>query len=166
MTTISVTDLVHNFADACRALVPMLDRADVPWKDEAKYDNWDRISEPLFKSLVTEPCAFAAVGEAGLNKLSIVGYDFYPSHAFPADGLSSRLKRPPQPPGYAYVALDGPTPSRFIGFSSVDAPFDHIVVDRGTQIETLPLGEEKFVFVIEERDGSLQRIETLDLAAE
>jgi hypothetical protein len=33
---VTVTILVLNFADAYRALVPMLDRAGVPWGDEAQ----------------------------------------------------------------------------------------------------------------------------------
>jgi hypothetical protein len=76
MTTVSVTDLVLNFSAACRALVPGLDYAQVPCRDDEHYDNFDRVFAALFETLVIEPCVFAAVGEAGQNTLSIARYGF------------------------------------------------------------------------------------------
>ena len=146
MTMISVTDLVHNFADACRALVPMLERAEVPWRDDTKYDNWDRISGPLFASFVTEPCGYH-VGDFG--NLHIAGYDFH--------GRS--------PTWTAYVAVVGPEPRRFIGLSSVNAPFDRVLAESVDGDAAIPLEGAQFVFVVERPSGK-QIVEVVDLAAE
>lgn len=146
MTAVTVTDLVLNFAEACRSLVPALDRADVPWRDGEQYDNWDRVAEALFESLVTEPCAFQAVGEAGLTKLRIARYGFTP------DTESN-----------AWVALQGDRPARFLTLATVAAPFDHAQCEK--PVGLVPLQECRFVFVFGSRDGT-QRLEKVDLAAE
>ena len=145
MATVSVTDLVLNFADACRALVPAVDRAEVPWRDGEQYDNWDRIAEALFESLVTEPCAFQAAGEAGLAKLRVARYGFSP------DAEAN-----------AYVARLGDLPTQLITLSSVAAPFDHAYCEEPTG--RVPLAGSRFVFVYDAGDGT-QRLEHVDLAA-
>ena len=147
MGTITVTDLVRNFAAACRALVPSLDRAAIPWRDSEQYDNWDRIAEPLFVSLVTEPCAFHAVGEAGLGKMRVARYGFAPARDF-----------------NAWVALDVAHPVWVIGLSSIARPFDHAQCVEPTGL--VPLDTARFVFVYEADDGSQRRLELVDLEAE
>jgi hypothetical protein len=140
----TVTDLVQNFAEACRTLVPSLDRAEVPWRDEAQYDNWDRIAVPLFETLVTEACAFAAVGETGLSRLHVAQYGFVNA----------------KPEWNAYIALDGPTPKRFVGLSSKATPFDTVVFSEGgsEKMATLALSNARFVFVFAALDGTQQRL--------
>jgi len=150
MQIASVTALVLNFADACRALVPMLDGAAVPWADGEKHDNWDRIAEPLFETLVTEPCAFAAVGEGNRHRLQVARYDFMPS---PADCN-------------AYVALEGDEPKRMVGLASLKRPFDMAAIMGADGLEKLPLTECRFVFVFPEVDGKQQRLSEVDLDAE
>lgn len=147
MGTVSVTDLVLNFAEACRALVPSLDRAGVPWRDGGQYDNWDRIAEPLFESLVTEPCAFAAVGEAGLGQFRVARYGFAPA----ADEN-------------AWIAVDGAHPARMVGLSSIAGPFDHVRCAEAGGL--VPLDAARFIFVYEASDGSQQRLEVVNLTAE
>ncbi len=75
-TQSTVSDLLRNFAEACRALVPSLDRASVRWADGQHYDNWDRIAEALSESLVLEPCRFhvAAVFPSAVLKLERYGF--------------------------------------------------------------------------------------------
>ena len=65
MSPITISSLVNNLAVACRALIPALDCAAVPWREGTRYDNWERIEEVLFKSLVAEPCEHEAsvIGE-------------------------------------------------------------------------------------------------------
>jgi hypothetical protein len=147
MATITVTDLVRNFADACRALVPSLARAAVPWRDNEQYDNWDRIAEALFESLVTEPCAFHAVGEAGLDKVRVARYGFAPDAGF-----------------NAWVALDVAHPAWLIGLSSIAGPFDHAQCVEPTGL--VPLDAARFVFVYESDDGSQRRLELVNFEAE
>ena len=146
MATVTVTDLILNFADAYRALVPMLDRAGVPWRDEEQYDNCDRVAEALFESLVMEPCAFQAVGEAGLAKLRVARYGFTPDTN-----------------GNAWVALEGDRPARVISLSSLKTPFDHVQCEEPTGL--VPLEGRCFVFVYDAGHGP-QQLESVDLAAE
>ncbi len=145
----TVTDLVRNFAEACRALVPALDRAQVSWRDEAQYDNWDRIAEPLFETLVSEPCAFAAVGEVGLSRLKVARYGFVEA----------------DPEWNAYVALDDRSHHRVVGLSSNVAPFDEVIFSGcgGGATRTLALSDAHFVFVFTALDGTRQRLAIVHL---
>lgn len=139
----TVTELVMNFADACRALVLSMDRAAVPWRDGEQYDNWDRVADALFETLVTEPCAFQAVGEAGFPKLHIA------RHGFASD------------PSYnAWVAMEGDSAARVIALSSVSKPFDHVQCEEPTGIVSLE--GARFMFVYDVGDGQ-QTLESVSL---
>lgn len=72
---VSVGDLVHNFAKALVALTPYADRAFVAWGSEP-YDNWERIAEALFESLVTEPLVYGAHEGYGISGLSFPAHDY------------------------------------------------------------------------------------------
>jgi len=146
MATVTVTDLMLNFAAACRALVPSLDRAGVPWHAEEQYDNWDRVAEALFESLVTEPCAFQAVGEPGSAKLRTGRYGFAPEANC-----------------NAWVAVEDDRSTRVIDLSSVRAPFAHVRCEEPTGL--VPLEGRRFVFVYDAGEGA-QRLQSVDLAAE
>lgn len=135
-----------NFAEACRAVVPALDRAGVPWRDGEQYDNWDRVAEALFESLVTEPCVFQAVGEAGLAKLRAARYGFAP------DANCN-----------AWVAVQGDPPTQVINLSSLTSPFDHVQCEEPTRL--VPLEGRRFIFLYDAGDGT-RRLENVDLAAE
>jgi hypothetical protein len=147
MQTVSVTALVLNFADACRALVPMLEGAAVPWGEGQQYDNWDRIAQPLFTTLVTEPCGFAAVGEANISRLDIAGYDY--------DHL---------PDCSAYIAVEGPQPQRLIGLTTKTRPFDMVKVV-GEPEQRLRLRDCRFIFVYVGPDQTWQHLSEVDLDA-
>lgn len=141
MTTVTVTDLILNFADACRRLVPVLDYAGVPWGDGDQYDNWDRIAEALFTSLVTEPCTFQALGK---TEPRVVRYGFTPD----ADCT-------------AWIAVEGECVAQFINLSSLATPFDH--VQCAEPVGLVPLEGKRFAFVYVTGDGP-QRLERVDLA--
>lgn len=147
---VSVTDLVRNFASACHALTPMLDKAGVPWRDEAKWDNWDRVSEPLFRSLVTEPCAFEAVGEANLGRLYIAGYDFEAN-----------------PENNAYIAVEDE--GRLLpmtGLLSVHEPFDYVRCSLAGEEELFLLKYADFAFVYPGPDCTSRLLREVNLNAE
>ena len=146
MTTVTVTELILNFAEACRSLVPALDRAGVRWGDGEQYDNWDRIAEALFESLVTEPCAFQAVDEAGLTRLRIAPYGFASDAGW-----------------NAWVEVQGDEPARVVSLSSISKPFDHVRCEEPTGV--IPLERQRFVFAYDGGDGT-RRLERLNLAAE
>lgn len=143
---VTVTDLMSNFADACRCLVPSLDRASVPWRDGEQYDNWDRIAIGLFETLVTEPCAFQAVGGNDLTRLRIARYGF-------ASEVGCN----------AWVASESNPDARVITLSSLAKPFDHVLFEE--PIGIVPLESNRFIFVYDVGDG-VQWLENVDLSAE
>lgn len=149
MTSISVTELVQNFAVACRSLVPALDRADVPWQDATQYDNWDRIAEPLFESLVIEPCAYAAVGEMKLHTLIVPRYGFEPYG----------------PKYNAWVTLEGTSNMRMAGLSSEQRPFDHVDLVGQDHRISIALDSASLAFTFNAPDLSEQKLTIFDLAA-
>jgi hypothetical protein len=146
MQSASVTQLIANFATACRSLIPSLDLAGVPWRDEEQYDNWDRIAEPLFQSLVAEPCAFAAVGEGKMSELIMTGYGF--QHSAECN---------------AWIALANNLSQRFVTLTSGEAPFDRAAFEGPT--ETISLDGTELVFVFQVGD-ELRTLQVIDLAAE
>ena len=137
--------------------MPALDYALVPYKDCEQYDNWDRISEPLFETLVTEPCVFAAVGEIGLRTLTVRRYGYL------GDNGSWN----------AYIALDDVVPRHFVGLSSGTSPFDSFSILNydgrsilnGYVAETMPLIDASFVFIFSAPDETQQRLSNVDLEA-
>ena len=55
---------LKNFRSALRALLPMMERADVPWRRPDAYDEWDSVATALFKSLVEGPLCWSLAEEA------------------------------------------------------------------------------------------------------
>lgn len=147
MAIITVTDLILNFAEACRALVPSLNRAEVLWGDGQQGNNWDRVAEALFRTLVSEPCAFHAVGEEGAAKLQILPYGFSPSSEC-----------------NAWFTVEDGRPDRMVDLASVGHPFDHVRC--GDPLRLVPLTSARFAFVHDNGGGLQMRVDAVDLEAE
>lgn len=149
MSITSVTDLVLNFAAACRALVPALDYAKVPFRDGEPYDNWDRIAEPLFESLVSEPSRFAAAGEGGHGALTVPKY-----------GVLC-----PPTNSNAWIALAGSPRKRFVALSTIDTPFDQCIVVEANALQSISLSSARFVFVFTLPGCEQNELSSMDLDA-
>ena len=50
--TTSIDELIALFSDAICALVPIAERAHMPWKEPDAYDDWDLICEAIYRSIV------------------------------------------------------------------------------------------------------------------
>jgi len=48
----SVDELVQTFRAALIALIPIADRAHMPWREPNNYDDWDSIAAAIYKSIV------------------------------------------------------------------------------------------------------------------
>ena len=142
---VTVTYLVRNFARACRAIVRSLDAARVPWRDGQQYDDFDRIAEALFEGIVVRPCLFQAVGEEGIQGLTVARYGFAPL-----------------PGSDAHIIVRGAPGSPMIGLVTVCKPFDHVRCEAGV----LPLRRADFSFVARTEDGTNREWTTVDLNAE
>jgi hypothetical protein len=143
----TVTNLVRNFGEACRALVPSLDRARVSWSDANQYDNWDRIAEALFESLVVEPCRFQA-GEIGLDKLQFYKYGFTASSNANA---------------FISVAIPGTTDCKLISLVSKDQPFSHVRAIGVSGEVIAPITQCDFAFEMIDPAGKQHRLTEIDL---
>jgi hypothetical protein len=53
----SVDELAKIFHAALIALVPIVERAHIPWKEPDNYDDWDAIVETIYASIVSHPVA-------------------------------------------------------------------------------------------------------------
>jgi hypothetical protein len=49
----SVNELAQIFREGLIALLPVADKAHMPWKEPNNYDDWDTIATSLFESIVT-----------------------------------------------------------------------------------------------------------------
>ena len=143
----TVTNLVRNFGEACRALVPSLDRARVSWSDAHQYDNWDRIAEALFESLVVEPCRSQA-GEIGFDKLQWDKYGFDIS---------------PSANAFISVAISGATECKLISLISRDRPFSHVRAAGVSDEMIAPIMQCDFALVMIDPTGKRYRLTEIDL---
>jgi hypothetical protein len=127
-----------NFAEACRLLGPALDFARIPWRrSEEQYDNFDRVAEALFLSLVVEPCLFHANAEDATAARYGFSYDEPPPAHFRVNGK------------FRFVALETRT-----------RPFDTARHEKGE----LPMANATFAFVL--KSASITReFRSIDLRA-
>jgi len=76
----SVNELIALFRDSILALLPSLQKAQIPWRDIDAYDQWDEISETLYKVLVLDAIQWA-LNDHEMN---------VPRYGFKIDDYSSR----------------------------------------------------------------------------
>ena len=111
--TTTVSDLVATFRSGIASLVPTLEQAHIPWRDEDAYDQWDEIASLLYRVVVAEPLSHAvAVPDIELAPYDMV-LESYAAYSF------IEVSAPGIPSGHA-AALH-----RFVTDS---APFDVVEV--------------------------------------
>lgn len=57
-----VEHLMSIFRDSLLALIPHLEAARIPWREEEAYDEWDNISEALFENIVLRSIRWGVAG--------------------------------------------------------------------------------------------------------
>src|SRR5690242_19928018 len=55
----SVGELVQLTCEALRALVPIAEKAYMPWREPANYDDWDEMAQAIYNSIVIRSVQFA-----------------------------------------------------------------------------------------------------------
>ena len=55
----SIDELVKSFRDAICALIPVAERVHMSWREPAAYDDWDRICEAIYRSIVIDSIVHA-----------------------------------------------------------------------------------------------------------
>lgn len=77
MRTYKINHLMRNFREALVSLVPAFESIDISWKNEVdQYDDFDEISEALFRNLVVRNISSAINRDALIEKLA---YGFIPT---------------------------------------------------------------------------------------
>ncbi|HEX4508316.1 MAG TPA: hypothetical protein VH722_21490 [Alphaproteobacteria bacterium] len=137
-TVMPISALISNFAMACRALVPALDAARIPWQEGKQYDNWERLEEVLFKSLVSEPFEHEALEAGEAARFSRYGFEAEDDRA------NAKL---------VVLTNDKRHSWRYIRLGTQKQPFDVVRCVKGGEIRAFPLTEADFRFVVTTMTG-------------
>jgi hypothetical protein len=70
-----VRSLIFLYRRALVALVPIVEEAQIPWRDGEAYDDWDAIAEALFDRLVLESARWSVAPQAR-EKVRLPRYGF------------------------------------------------------------------------------------------
>lgn len=117
----TLTELLGVLRQALAALVPVAEKARIPWRDGEAYDDWDAIAACLYDNLVVRPISCAAEVEPGIT---LPKYDMlYPSYR----GAFIQVEGGGVPEGVTAV---------FVGFGGLSADFGTVKWTR-----VLPSGE-------------------------
>lgn len=68
----TIDELINIFRGSLLSILPSIQRAHIPWKNEETYDDWDMISETLFHAIVVRSILYSLNIEIHLPK-----YGFY-----------------------------------------------------------------------------------------
>jgi hypothetical protein len=133
--TTTLDELMAIFRDGLIALVPIAERARIAWHDAEAYDDWDRIAEAVFQSVVVDAIENSNAGplQRPLAKYGFVGQP----HA-----AMSVIQ-------VAHASMGVSSDLAFIDFGSNDTPFDTVraerMLDGSSDLITLPFGEARFL---------------------
>jgi hypothetical protein len=117
----TLTDLLGVFRQGLVALVPVAEKARMPWRDGEAYDDWDAIAECLYDNLVVRAVVYAREGgrEVRLPKYDMV----CPSYK----GAFIQVEGGSVPEG---------TTAAFVGFAAVSPDFASV-----KWVRVLPSGD-------------------------
>ncbi|WP_411818761.1 hypothetical protein [Hyphococcus sp. DH-69] len=113
MRTYKINHLMRNFREALVLLVPVFETIDLSWKKESdQYDDFDEISEALFRNLVVRSISSAMNSSALMEKLV---YGFVPARHNIYSYIRVRTSTNDIPHG------------AFLRFATHRSPFDKVV---------------------------------------
>lgn len=121
---LSIDNLLMVFQKALIALIPFAEEVEIPWSENT-YDNWERIEEAVFISIVAEPIDYTFEGQG-----------YFPVGPYGA-ALSDFSKKS------FIVHEDGRGNLMFIGLETVDRPFDTAIFREYDPITLNPSGDER-----------------------
>ena len=117
------------------ALVPIADRARMAWRDDDTYDDWDRIAEALFRSVVVDSIENSNAGPL-LRPLAKYGFVEQPLAEMSVIQV-------------AHPSVPTPADLAFVDFGSTTTPFDTVraarLLDGSSGLVRLPFGGATFL---------------------
>lgn len=121
---LSIDSLLKVFQKALISLIPFAEEVEIPWSENT-YDNWERIEESLFISIVAEPIDYAFEGQG-----------YFPIGPYGA-ALSDFSRK-------SFIVLeDGSENLMFIGLETVERPFDTAVFMEYDLVSFIPTGDDR-----------------------
>ncbi len=139
----STGEVVMNFREALRGLVPVMQKAGIPWKRPDAYDEWDSVATALFESLVVAVLSWSLSDEER-EDFRVPEYDvLLESYR----GLSTLEVK--------HAALLGSGRWVFHAFGTKDTPFDSVEV-RGVSAAGVPTDEGLVLCPLEGAQFSLR----------
>ncbi|MBM2816444.1 MAG: hypothetical protein HW421_3206 [Ignavibacteria bacterium] len=148
----TVLKFINNFKDALLALIPVFDRCNIKWADDQQFDDFEGISEALFKWIVSFSLENIAV------KVCNVVPDM-PNYGFFYKDISK----------LSFIEVISKTEEKhsgmlvFVALKSNDAPFDSVHCNKidgmGHLIEediVIPLEDVNFRFLLRLPNGKIQ----------
>jgi hypothetical protein len=104
----SIDKLVDVFREGLLALIPVAERAQVPWREPDAYDDWDELAESLYGVFVEHP---TRLPESALEPWPLASYDYH------VDSYAE----------FSWIEVTGPdvpASHAFVGFRTSSEPFD------------------------------------------
>ena len=143
MQRLEIDHMMRVFRDGLVAMVPIFERAHLPWREPDANDSWYAFSEALFWGIVCT-CAENTPDHALLHPLPKYGFYSinYSNHSFIA-------------------AADRPR-AAFVDYDTEDSPFDictFATIDEHNTIKdyfTRPVDQVRFVLVGHEKSGAVR----------
>jgi hypothetical protein len=154
----NVTELLVIFRTALLTLIPILERANIPWREPYSYDEWDEIADVLFRNIVVRSIQYSMNQEK--KHFEIPRYDYvYDDYS----GKCFIAVLPQEHSSNSHLL--------FHSFSTqLDAldtircrRVDHDVRLSVQELEFVPVKGTKFAFANRGRDGGLELIFDLDV---
>ncbi len=105
----SVSKLIQAFQQSLVALLPMMERVKIPWKDGNAYDDWDEICDVLFKNIVVNSLHCRLSDSKPL-----------PPYGIRQDNYESK--------SFIGIEMQNVSHAAFVGFKSGEEPFNQLEV--------------------------------------
>ena len=157
----TTSEIMEIFRESLIALVPLMERAHLPWREGKAYDEWDRIASSLFEGIALSSLQWG-LGGGGFTEIHVPAYDMvYPDyHQF----------------SFIEYVTGSSLPNShllFCKFVTRDSPFDTVqcyeVDDRGCRLgpdpATKSVADARFAFCLRRSSDELVRHEELVIQA-
>jgi hypothetical protein len=148
--TFDVTELVSLFRDALLALLPIMDRSRIEWRDGKTYDPWENIERTLYQSIIGS-CVESIVPTSKTNRLASYGLQ-YPNYRGMAFLVASDDRN-----AVLFDLVAGQEPFSEAAFVKLDRNLEP-VSDRILR----PLATTKFLLALPSANGTLAFNERID----
>ena len=158
--TTTPTELIQILRAAFISLVPVAERARIPWREGEAYDDWDELAEALYDKFVVRPLQWAVL-ESGTPPLQAPAYDLLvDSYADVGVLIVRREDLPASPYQMVFHSLcTTEEPFDTVGFRQVDS----LWLPVGDRIHRCPFERTQFELCYLGIDGARRTADQLTI---